>query len=319
MSALALVAVVAAAVWAYELTRTAEPTPPAPGVVPPDLILLVVTSDAGPSIAVVGSDGARTAGAVSIPAGLPITIPGQGDGLVGDAATQPGSAGATAISNLLGAGVDHYAVLTLDQLVGVVDRAGGIENGGRTQTGEDVRSALSATGDARKLAWKDTLSGLLGSGVHWSPSDYTTTDDAAAVNAVLDDAGRVAVEDLPTRVSAGNLVEPDYDAIASMMRSIFGTRAVRIVPVTVLNGSGAPGVGELVAERIVPAGFRIVVSGNATSFDHDTTLIVVSSKADRPDAQRVADLLGVGEVAVSGPASGLAEVTVVVGKDFSTE
>lgn len=135
MSALALVAVAAAAVWAFELTRSAEPTPPAPGVVPPDLVLLVVTSDGGPFVAVVGSDGARMAGAVSIPAGLPITIPGQGEGVVGDAATQPGSAGATAISNLLGAGVDHYAVLTLDQLVAVVDRAGGIESGGQTQTG----------------------------------------------------------------------------------------------------------------------------------------------------------------------------------------
>jgi len=88
------------------------------------------------------------------------------------------------------------------------------------------------------------------------------------------------------------------------------------VPVVVLNGSGLPGVGELVAERLIPEGFRVVVSENAASFDHDVTAIVVADEADRPLAERVRDSLGVGEVQVGGPASGLADVTVVVGRDL---
>jgi hypothetical protein len=86
--------------------------------------------------------------------------------------------------------------------------------------------------------------------------------------------------------------------------------------VIVLNGSGLPGVGELVAERIVPGGFRIVVSENAANFDHEETLVVVGSPDDVVLGERVRDLLGTGSVNVS-LSSGIAPVTVVVGKDFT--
>ena len=83
-----------------------------------------------------------------------------------------------------------------------------------------------------------------------------------------------------------------------------------------LNGSGVPGVGELVAERIVPGGFRVVVSENAATFDHDETLVVVGSADDVGLGERVRDLLGYGSVNVS-VSSGIAPVTIVVGKDFT--
>jgi hypothetical protein len=88
------------------------------------------------------------------------------------------------------------------------------------------------------------------------------------------------------------------------------------VNVIVLNGSGLPGVGELVAEQIVPDGFRVVVSQNAANFDHDETLVVVGSADDVALGERVRDLLGTGSVNVS-VASGIAPVTIVVGKDFA--
>jgi hypothetical protein len=87
------------------------------------------------------------------------------------------------------------------------------------------------------------------------------------------------------------------------------------VGVIVLNGSGVPGVGELVAERLIPEGFRVVVSENAANFDHRETLVVVGSADDVALGERVRDLLGTGSVNVS-VASGIAPVTVVVGKDF---
>jgi hypothetical protein len=101
-----------------------------------------------------------------------------------------------------------------------------------------------------------------------------------------------------------------------VIATVFGLPDREVVPVIVLNGSGTPGIGERVAERLIPGGFRLVVSENASSFDHETTLIVVSTKDDRPIGDRVRDLLGVGEVQVAGSASDLAGVTVVVGKDF---
>jgi hypothetical protein len=88
------------------------------------------------------------------------------------------------------------------------------------------------------------------------------------------------------------------------------------VNVIALNGSGVLGVGELVAEHLVPGGFRIVVSENASDLDHEETLIVVGSADDVALGERVRDLLGAGSVNVS-VASGLAPVTIVVGKDFT--
>jgi hypothetical protein len=62
----------------------------------------------------------------------------------------------------------------------------------------------------------------------------------------------------------------------------------------VLNGNAVPGTGEAVAERIIPGGFRVAVSQNASDFDHAETLIVVGSPDDVALAERVRDLLGVG-------------------------
>jgi hypothetical protein len=76
-------------------------------------------------------------------------------------------------------------------------------------------------------------------------------------------------------------------------------------------------VGEEVADKIVPGGFTVVVSENAQSFDHDETLVVVGSSSDVALGERVRDLLGVGSVNVS-VSSGLAPVTIVVGKDLET-
>jgi hypothetical protein len=84
----------------------------------------------------------------------------------------------------------------------------------------------------------------------------------------------------------------------------------------VVNGSGAPGVGESVAARIIPAGFRVVVSQNAQRFDKRTTAIIASGDDHIDEAQRVRDALGLGQVQVTKVPSGLADVTIVVGKDY---
>ena len=112
------------------------------------------------------------------------------------------------------------------------------------------------------------------------------------------------------------ILRTDLEAIRQVVSAAWGVPDREVLPLIVLNGSGVPGIGELVAERLIPGGFRVVVSENASSFDHETTLVVIPSEEHRPLGERVRDLLGVGEVQVAGPASGLADVTIVVGKDF---
>ena len=85
----------------------------------------------------------------------------------------------------------------------------------------------------------------------------------------------------------------------------------------VLNGSGVPGAGELVASKLVPGGFRIVASGNAQTFDHAETQIVATTARAETQADRVRGLLGVGTVVLGAGSSGLADITIVVGRDLT--
>jgi hypothetical protein len=114
----------------------------------------------------------------------------------------------------------------------------------------------------------------------------------------------------------GGVLRATPEQISGALVQAFGGPAGEAVPVIVLNGNGVPGIGEAVAERLLPGGFRVAVSQNASDFDHPETLIVVGSSDDVGLAGRVRDLLGVGSVSVS-VGSGIAPVTVVIGKDFT--
>jgi len=70
------------------------------------------------------------------------------------------------------------------------------------------------------------------------------------------------------------------------------------------------------AERVIPNGFRIVASLNASTFDHEETLVVATSEEFEEAAERVRALLGVGTVSASGVPSGLGDVTILVGEDY---
>jgi len=85
-----------------------------------------------------------------------------------------------------------------------------------------------------------------------------------------------------------------------------------------LNGNGIPGVGQQVAERLRPGGFRLVESGNAASFDVPATRIIVyrDDPAQLRAAQEVRDLLGVGQIEVSEVPVSVVDITIIVGLDF---
>lgn len=86
----------------------------------------------------------------------------------------------------------------------------------------------------------------------------------------------------------------------------------------VLNGVGTPGVGQIVAQRLQPGGYRLLLTGNADSFDYDTTRIVIYD--DSPEqleiARDIRDRLGVGEIERSGMPQSVVDVTIIVGADL---
>ena len=128
---------------------------------------------------------------------------------------------------------------------------------------------------------------------------------------------------LPVRqvsVGGAELYATDVDEIAEFVASTLPgvPVATGLTRVQVLNGNGSPGIGEIVAEKLVGKGFRIELSGNADSFRYRETKVITYDPS--PDGQALAtrarDLLGVGEVQVSGQGQGSVDLTIIVGKDF---
>jgi anionic cell wall polymer biosynthesis LytR-Cps2A-Psr (LCP) family protein len=88
--------------------------------------------------------------------------------------------------------------------------------------------------------------------------------------------------------------------------------------VEILNGNGRPGIGQEVAKRLIPKGYRVVLDANAKSFDYKTTQIVIysESKSAQAIARDIREALGVGDVVLSRQRQTVVDVTVVVGKDY---
>ena len=307
-----------------------EPPPPRSS----SLAVLAVRGD--PALAaVVGSGGDQPPAVVSLPSEMTFTVPGQGDGTIDEAIALEGSSFRVAVSNLLGVWVDHFAVMDRDGLAALVDRMGGIgvelQDAFETEeetlgpgevrlTGEQVDEYLNVHGRATELRWQLVLQGLLAERALLLQSDLLQTDDATAVAAVLDDAKGSAVQQVPVEDLGGDLEDPlikaDPEELPGFVSTAFGEGLGETVPVIVVNGNGEPGVGESVAAKIVPAGFHVVLSQNADRFDHQTTAVIASGDEHVDAARRAQEALGVGEVQVTRVPSGLADVTIVVGKDY---
>jgi hypothetical protein len=86
--------------------------------------------------------------------------------------------------------------------------------------------------------------------------------------------------------------------------------------VEILNGTGAIALTQAVAERIVPAGGEITLTGNVPGFGVRHTSVVYYRNSDLPAARRVAAALGVGSVAEGNVPLDVVDLTVVVGADF---
>jgi hypothetical protein len=315
---------------ATDAASRVESPPPAQS----SLAVLAVRGD--PALAaVIGSGEDPPPAVVSLPSEMTFTVPGQGDGTIDEAISLEGSSFRVAVSNLLGVWVDHFAVMDREGLVALVDRVGGIgvdlqeafeteeetlDPGEVRLTGEQVDEYLNVHGRATELRWQLVLQGLLAKRAILLQSDLVETDDASAVADILGDAKGSAVQQVPVEDLGGDLQDPlikaDPEELPGFVSAAFGEGSGGSVPVIVVNGNGEPGVGESVAAKIVPAGFRVVLSQNADRFDHETTAVIASGDEHLEAARRVQEALGVGEVQVTRVPSGLADVTIVVGKDY---
>ena len=101
--------------------------------------------------------------------------------------------------------------------------------------------------------------------------------------------------------------------------SVPGNGGAEAVRIQVLNGVGTPGIGQEVDRRLEGAGFRIVLTDNARSFDFEQTRILVYREDEESlaAAEQVRQRLGVGTIQVSRQPQSVVDLTIVVGSDFT--
>lgn len=331
-------ALVVVAVAAYGVSRLgdAEETPggaPAEGTGDrsSDLLVLQVTGTQDPLFALVGT---RRAGArpafFSLPFDLTMTVPGQGDVAARDVAELDAEALRVAVSNTFGAWAGHVAVLDLEGLAAAVDRTGGLRvrvpgvfeteegrlgPGVRRLSGPQVAALLRVEDDGGEARWATVLQALFRRPLRLVDDDLAQTDGLRGVRRVLRGARGATIASFPTVFVAGSVLVPRQPDLDRQVARLYGYGEP--VPVIVENGVGAPGLGQDVAAALVPLGFRVVVSQNADAFGYERTRVVANGSAAVADARRIREALGVGRVGVSEVPSGIGDITIIVGEDFT--
>jgi hypothetical protein len=331
--AILIVACVAVLTWVEVGHRPSSAAKPSAAPVVPEgkskFLAVSVTGAVQPLMAVVGTNGLGKSTALPIPMQLTMVVPGAGEMQAKDVGHLPGPVIDLALSNLVGAWADHYVVIDLNQLAALIDKTGGLNAnlqqpfvldsgaigpGKVTLDGAQVRALLSTPDAQAQAAWGMVLGALLAHPPTLAPSDVAASDDLAAVQTSLRKAAGAEVGAIPIATVAGTTTVAAQPGLDQLMTATFGVRTA--VPVIVQNGSGEAGIGGALAQKILPAGFRVVISGNAPTFDHSTTLIIANGIDNVSVARRLRSMLGIGSVRLSRVPSGVAQITVVVGKDF---
>ena len=328
--------VVAAAGW-YLVGRGDDPPAAADDAgtdqaAPPVSTLLALQVDGAPApmLAVVGVPGDGEPFLMPLSTELTVTMPGQGETSMAGVTALPGDSMRVALSNMSGIWIDHFAVLTLRDIAAAVEAAGGLAlnlpasyptttdvlgPGELTLTGPQAKAFLAGATDDAGVRWEILLSAMLADPIPLVTAPSVEADDGEAVNATLTAARGAEVLTMPTERVTATIVLPIYPSLDEMLSRRLDTP----VPVSTIvqNGSGEPGVGEAVAVQIIPAGFRVVLSQNAQTFDLTHTDVFANGPDHEGEARTVKAALGVGRVRVAAVPSNVGDITIVVGKDFT--
>ncbi len=198
---------------------------------------------------------------------------------------------------------------------------------------EDVGPYLQARVDGesdlarlyrQQLFWKAWLDAVAADGTPAAVPGELDSGIGRFVRSIA--AGRRVIETFPVKPAAEGrfgdeeafLPQPDDDA-ALMNRLVPfpvspapGARA----RLRLLDGTTDTSRAAKVAAALPPAGVQVVLIGNATSLDQETTTVRYAGAEFRDEARAVVDILGVGEVTEDTRPSEAADITVTLGADY---
>ena len=112
--------------------------------------------------------------------------------------------------------------------------------------------------------------------------------------------------------------EPQRAEVADLLKSWWGvdaSKAATVTRVILYNGAGVPGVAGEAAQQLIRGGFRVVDTKNADNFNYVATKIVVQ-RGDVKRGEEIVRVLGVGTVEQKPSDQDVADVIVIIGKDY---
>jgi hypothetical protein len=271
---------------------------------------------------------------IVIPASTSVDIPGGGPATVGAAAREDPKLMLAAVQATVNRRVPHYLSTGATGLLRLVDRLGGVQvqveaaftskgvtvpAGSRHLTGSQVVAYLEgATARDRTGRWEEVLVGLLsGTSDPWRwAGALGASDDAGTAARVLASAHGAQMVDLPTTLSFAGLQTPDTKAVAGLVDSQMAGLGGPLVRVAVLRGTARRLNVPDIAALLAPEGFRVTAAPTARLLQSDQTRILATAPTFLPQARQVQALIGVGKVYMAAQPSGIADIEIVLGKDF---
>lgn len=339
------------------ISGTEAPAPaPAAAPSDPRVLLAHRHPDGSARSLTIFSDGKEQSSIVMVPAGTMAEVPSLGLEPLGRALEVGGPTrlGST-VENLLGITLSEVVVVDDGDLVGMTapiaplevevdERVEQVADDGTVEilyepgrlelTAEEVPAFLTAKGTATDLSvlarhqsfWEGVLASL-------AESDAPALGGPEAVSDVLSElaadvgvrARLLPVEPLGQADTLGlstattELYQVSEEELEKFLDSTFpGAEGPTERPqAQVLNGTGGVEVTAHAAERLVPAGIQVALTGNAARFDYDTTQIVFYDEKQEAVARQAQEALGVGRLVLSRRPLGVVDVTIIIGADFT--
>ena len=334
-------------------TSVPPPTPAAEGESPRALLVQQAADGSVSGLAVLAVDASGRGGhVVFLPAGSLVEVPSFGIDSLRDAFTLGGfPLVQSSVENLLGVSFDAVSLVGSKQLAGALAPVGvltvdvpapveAVSPEGRVSvlwpagrvavSPDEAAPLLEAPGQGSDLDrlvrhqrfWEAWLAAVTRVGDGGLPPESAMGELGELIGALA--AGNVTYEVLPVEsVATGTAEDGDLwsvrtDELAALIRRVApeASPPEARIRVQVLNGTGEPGVAQIVQPLLVPAGASVSLTGNADRFDYPTTQVVFYDDADRASAEAIRAALGVGEVVKSLTPLSVVDVTVVVGADL---
>lgn len=229
----------------------------------------------------------KAAYGISIPDGAFIEVPGQGFERIGDSWVAGPDVSLDAVSNFFSVPFEWYA----------------------TTDYELYQTAMQS----------QSFKGIVEEFKDSNLSDEDKQRFQEAFNAIpTANTALVPMPVKPINLGDQTYFEPQRAEIADLVKTWWGVdigAEDTITRVILYNGAGTPGIAGEAAQQLIRAGYRVVDTKNADSFNYAKTKVVVQN-GPLSAADGIVNTLGVGEVSQKAADQQVADVIVIIGKDY---